>query len=378
MQPFQVLKNLRGLCALAFVLHHSHILQSITELALFRRTQYLVELFFALSGFLLYRRCAIAPVSVQPFRQFVITRACRVFPLHVVMLLVFIGFEGFKLISSGSSPSFGGDRAPSEMLPNLLLLQAWWPGANALSFNYPSWFVSVQFYAWLLFGLIAMTLPKYLSKFSAVIAAFALLALYVKGTPLSDNVLRGLGCFFAGGVTYWIYSRLQHLHLSLLTGSVLEVLILAAIYGVMTRSDTSQDALLGVLFCVAVGIFAFEAGGISRSLRTAPLRWLGRRWFSIYMTHAAVIFVASTVIMALAEITGRTLMLDLPSELAGLTTRYISLGSPLLDNLLVFAEVVVVLAVSALTYRCVELPGIALGKRWSKVPTPKIGHTQNL
>jgi peptidoglycan/LPS O-acetylase OafA/YrhL len=359
MQPFQALKNIRGLCALAFVLHHSHILQSFAELALFRRTHYLVELFFALSGFLLYRRCAIAPVSAQPFRQFVITRACRVFPLHVVMLLVFIGFEGIKLISS--SPSFGGDRAPSEMLPNLLLLQAWWPGANALSFNYPSWFVSVQFYVWLLFGLIALMLPKYLSKFSAVIAALALLALYAQGTPLSNNVLRGVECFFAGGVAYWVYSRLQHLHLSLLTGSVLEVLILAAIYGVMTRSDTSQDALLGVLFCVAVGIFAFEAGGVSSLLRNRLFSWLGARWFSIYMTHAAVILLTSMGVMALAEVTGQTLLVDLP-------TRYISLGSPLLDDLLVFAEVVVVLAVSALTYRYIELPGITLGKRWNKAP----------
>jgi peptidoglycan/LPS O-acetylase OafA/YrhL len=355
MQRFLVLKNLRGLCALAFVLHHSHILQSIAELALFRRTHYLVEFFFALSGFLLYRRYAISPASAQPYRQFVITRACRVFPLHLVMLLVFIGIEAVKLISS--IPSFGGDRAPSEMLPNLLLLQAFWPGANALSFNYPSWFVSVQFYVWLLFGLIALALPRYIGKLCAVIAALALLALYVKGSPLDDNVLRGLGCFFSGAVTWWIYDRLRHLYLSVLTASVLEVLVLAAIYGVMTRSDTSQDALLAVLFSMAVGVFAFEAGWVSRLLRNNLLSWLGARWFSIYMTHAAVIVLTTMVV----ELTAQGLLINLP-------IRYISTGSAVLDNLLVFAEVVVVLVISALTYRYVELPGIALGKKWNKTP----------
>lgn len=355
MQRFQVLKNLRGLCALAFVLHHSHILQSIAELALFRRTHYLVEFFFAFSGFLLYRRYTLSPGSAQPYRQFVITRACRVFPLHWVMLLVFIGIEAVKLAST--NPSFGGDRAPNEMLPNLSLLQAFWPGANALSFNYPAWFVSVQFYVWLLFGLIALGLPRYIGKLCALIAALALLALYFKSTPLDDNVLRGLGCFFAGVVTYRVYDRLRNLHLSVLTASVLEVLVLAAIYGVMTRSNTSQDALLGVLFGMAVGVFAFEAGWVSRLLRNNLFNWLSARWFSIYMTHAAVIALTTMVV----ELTGPGLMIDLP-------TRYISTGSAVLDNLLVFAEVVVVLVISTLTYRYVELPGIALGKRWNKVP----------
>lgn len=367
MKPFQVLKSFRGLCALAFVLHHSHVLQSITELELFRSTHYLVELFFALSGFVLSQQYATALGSGQALRQFMITRTCRVYPLHLVMLVVFIGFEGIKLITS--SPSFGGDRAPGEMLPNLLLLQAWWPGANALSFNYPSWFVSVQYYVWLLFGLIALALPRHSGKVFSAIAAFALLALYFKGTPLTDNVLRGLGCFFAGGVTYRVYNRLQGLRLSLLLGSVLEVLVLTAIYLVMTRSDTPQDALLGMLFCLAVGILAFEAGWISTQLRKGLFTWLGTRWFSIYMTHAAVIFVTSICVMVAAKVTGRTLMIDLPSEIVGLTTRYISTGSMLLDNLLIVAEVAVVLLISALTYRYVERPGIELGKKWNKEHT---------
>lgn len=353
MQRFQVTKNLRGLCALAFVLHHSHVLQSVAELTLFRRSHYLVEFFFALSGFLLYRRYAFSPEN-SAVRPFVITRICRVFPLHLVMLLVFIGIEAVKLVSS--TPSFGGDRAPSEILPNLMLLQSFWPGANPLSFNYPSWFVSVQFYVWLLFGLIALTLPKYTGKLSAAIAALALLALYLKNTPLDDSVLRGLGCFFAGAVTYRVYDRLRNLQLSLVGGSLLEVLVLAAIYGVMTRSDSAQDALLGVLFSVAVGVFAFEAGWVSRLLRNRFCSWLGARWFSIYMTHAAVIAVTTMVV----ELTHPDWMIDL-------STRYISTGSVVLDNLLVFAEVVVVLVISALTYRYVERPGIALGKKWGKV-----------
>lgn len=88
-----------------------------------------------------------------------ITRTCRVMPLHLAVLLFFIGFECLKLVMeryglSLNYPAFSGDRAPSEILPNLLLIQAWWPTFNALSFNYPSWFISVEFYLWMIFALI--------------------------------------------------------------------------------------------------------------------------------------------------------------------------------------------------------------------------------
>ena len=362
MKSFQVLKSVRGLFALAFVVHHSHILHSITELAFFKSVHYLVLLFFAFSGFVLYQRHANALGSTQQWRQFMLNRTCRVYPLHLFMLLVFIGFECVKLILERrgitlNNASFSGDRAPSEILPNLVLLQAWWPGANPLSFNYPSWYVSVEYYVYLLFGLIALALPTQANKVFLVIAACALLALSLGGSPLSDNVLRGVGCFLAGGVTYRVYARLQGLRPGLWLGSVLEIMILLLLYGVMTLSGAPQDALLSLLFCVAIGVFAFEAGMVSRLLRKGRFVWLGRRWLSIYMTHAAVLFMTTIGVMIVAKTTGLPLMV----EIAGVRT--ISLGSALFDNLLVFGEVVVVLVVSMFTYRYVEKPGIALGRK---------------
>ncbi|WP_297832216.1 acyltransferase [Pseudomonas sp.] len=371
MKLFLVLGNLRGLCALAIALHHFHVLQSASEWSLFRNAGYLVEFFFALSGFLLYQRYAHSLDSGPQLRQFMIARTCRVYPLHVFILLVFVGFECLKLLLERrgiqlNNVSFTGDRALGEIVPNLLLIQAWWPGFNALSFNYPSWIVSVEYYVYLLFGLVALMLPRQSAKVFASIAVLALVALYVGNTPLTNNVLRGLGCFFAGGVTFRVYVRLRHLRLGPLLGSVLEVLSLGAVYCVMAGSETPQDAALAILFCVAVGVFAFEAGGISMLLRGRPLAWLGERWFSVYMTHAAVIFVTTVGVMMVAKATGTSLMVDLPSAIAGVTTRYISTGSALLDNLLIVVELIVVLGISTLTYRYIEQPGIALGKRWNR------------
>ena len=79
------------------------------------------------------------------------------------------------------------------------------------------------------------------------------------------------------------------------------------------------------------------------------------------MTHAAVIFVTTVAVMMSAKLSGLSLMIDLP----GTAIRYISTGSTLLDNLLIMVELIAVLGVSALTYRYIERPGIALGKRWN-------------
>jgi len=76
--------------------------------------------------------------------------------------------------------------------------------------------------------------------------------------------------------------------------------------------------------------------------------------------------VTTVGVMMVAKFTGLPLMINLPSAVSGVTTRYISTGSALLDNVLIVVELIVVLGISTLTYRYIELPGIALGKRWNR------------
>jgi peptidoglycan/LPS O-acetylase OafA/YrhL len=371
MKRFLVLDSFRGLCALALVAHHARALQSFSEWPLLRNANHFTELFLALCGFLLYRKYMGRLESREQLRHFVIARICRVYPLHAVMLLVFIGFECLKLlltrygIALPNAP-FTGDRALSEIVPNLLLVQAWWPGFNPLSFNYPAWFVSVELYLSLLFGVIAMTLPLQARKLFVLIAVAAFMALHWHDDLLSVQVLTGLGCFFAGGVTYRLYIRLQDLLLGPLLASLLEVGILGLIYWVMAETEAPSIIDLSLLFCIALLIFAFEEGLISRVLRHSMFVSLGQRWFSIYMTHAAVIVATTLGLTLLARSTGHRLLRELPDPLTGTLVRFIDSGSELNDNLLMVFQMVAVIVVSMLTYRFIEKPGIALGRRWSQ------------
>lgn len=371
MKRFLVLDSFRGLCAVAMIVHHSHIERSITELAFFRNASQFVGFFFALSGFLIYRRYIGHLSTPRQLGEFMITRTCRVMPLHLAVLLFFIAFECLKLVLeryglSLSYPAFSGDRAPGEILPNLLLIQAWWPTFNALSFNYPSWFISVEFYVWMMFGLILFALPNLARKLFSLLCVLAFIALYKGFGPISANVLWGVSCFFAGAITYRLYVRLHDSAPGPWVSSVLEIGILAAIYWVMTEGEAPLTVELGLLFCVAILIFSHEAGVVSRLLSLRLFPALGKLWLSIYLTHAAVIFVLATALTLAAKFSGYSLLVDKPGETSGVLVRYLSTGSALNDNLLMLFVVVAVVVVSMLTHCYIEAPGIRFGKHWKR------------
>ncbi|OQR30604.1 hypothetical protein BWR59_18870 [Pseudomonas sp. Bc-h] len=369
MKRFLVLDSLRGLCAVALIVHHSHIERSITELTFFRNASQFVGFFFALSGFLIYRRYIGNLSTPRQLGEFVVKRTCRVMPLHIAVLLFFIGFECLKLVLeryglSLNYPAFSGDRAPGEILPNLLLIQAWWPTFNALSFNYPSWFISVEFYLWMTFALILFSLPGLARKLFSLLCVLAFVALYKDFSLIPRNVLWGASCFFAGAITYRLYVRLHDWMPGVVIASVLEVGTLGAIYWVMTEGEQPLTIELGMLFCLAVLIFAFEAGVISQLLRLRSFPALGKLWLSIYLTHAAVIFMLATALTIAAKFSGFSMLVDRPGETSGTMVRYLSTGTALNDNLLMLLVVVAVVVVSMLTRRYIETPWIRFGRHW--------------
>lgn len=371
MKRFLVLDSFRGLCALAVVFHHFHATQSLTELAFFKHANYLVNFFFVLSGFVLCHIYAGRLGTTPQLKRFVITRFCRLYPLHVATLLIALLFEGVKLVLEKvgvgfSAASFSGARAPEEILPNLLLLQSWWPGFDQMSFNFPSWSISVEFYLYLLFALITGVLPGLWRQAFVAIAAWAFVALYFQSTLFTEGALVGLGCFFSGALTYRLYDRFKGLRWNPHVATLVEALSLGVVITAVAYSGVSQNISLSLLFCAVIAIFAFEAGSVSTLLRTRLFKWAGTLSFSIYMTHTIILFLLTTGMMVIGKLTGLTLLVDIPSEVLGGAVRYIDTGSLLLDNLVVLAGLAMVLVLSTLTYRYIELPGIALGKYWSQ------------
>lgn len=369
MKRFQALDSFRGLFALAVVIYHAHALNSFTELRLFRNAHHFVEFFFVLSGFVLSHSYLNRLNSWQQFGQFAVARTFRLYPLHLFMLGLAIAIEVLKLVAerlglSVGGPAFSGPRAVGEILPNALLLQSWFSAFDPLSFNYPAWSISIEYYAYLLFALIVVLLPGLARWAFVAVTGLALVALSANSTVLTHVALQGLACFFAGAITYQMYHALRHIHLKPWLGNTLEGLVVAGIVATLSLMSSPQDGLLSLLFCLAVLVFAFESGSLSTLLGKRLFTWLGTLSYSIYLTHASVLVVSCAALLAIGKLAGLPLLIELPINNKGLTVRYINSGGALLNNALVGLQVIGVLVVSTLTYRYIELPGIAAGKHW--------------
>ena len=58
--------------------------------------------------------------------------------------------NGIKL----NNEPFTGNTAAFEIIPNFLLIQSWTNMTKSVSFNSPSWSISVEYYMYIIFGLI--------------------------------------------------------------------------------------------------------------------------------------------------------------------------------------------------------------------------------
>ncbi|MGA6099885.1 acyltransferase family protein [Stutzerimonas marianensis] len=371
MRRFVVLDGFRGICAVAVVLFHTQILLSFSELTFFRHADLFVEFFFVLSGFVMYHAYGTRLFDAEVLRRFLISRTFRLYPLHLVMLLVFIGLEFGKLWAEHhgfafNDPAFSGKTAPSEILPNALLLQSWIGDFNSLSFNTPAWSISIEYYLYLLLALVLLVAPRYCGPILALATLVSFSALYVELDVIKPFIWRGASCFFAGALTYRLYRALEPALQRLddrLFFSALEVLCVLLVYRTLTHPTAHQGIVASLLFCVVVLVFAGERGAVSALLRRQLFTRLGELSFSIYLTHAAVIFAFTSAAVVLSKVTGTsyTVILDKPGTEQ--IMRYISSGNWIVDDLLTLLELAMVFAVSMLTYHCIELKGIEWGRR---------------
>lgn len=358
---FEALDAFRGICALFVVVFHMKLIGSATELDFFRGSAIFVEFFFVLSGFVLAHGYGFR--KNLDFKTFMKARFFRIYPLHLFMFMVFVVLEFTKVIASrfggfkfGTEP-FTNGTAPSEIIPNLLLIQSWTPFTDPLSFNYPSWSISIEFYMYVLlfFSIVLFKSNKIISWF--LISLISFLLIYLGSDILVDTVLSGLSCFFGGSFIYFIYKKISHLKISYALGSITEALLLVCIV-LAVQTDTEYRSIIApLIFIITVLFFAFESGVFSKLFKAKLLQYAGKLSYSIYMTHAAILFCLIPAAMILQKITG--------IELAPMNNgaRVLDFGSVFINNLFLIAVLVSVVLVSHFTYKYIELTGQKLNKK---------------
>ena len=357
---FEALDAFRGLCAISVVIFHMHLVGSITELGFFRGSSIFVEFFFVLSGFVLAHGYGFK--DNLEFKPFLKSRIFRIFPLHATMLLVMIILEFGKLFAykyagfTFNNPPFTGPGAISEIIPNLLLIQSWTPFTEPLTFNYPSWSISIEFYMYifLFFSIVTFKKAKVLSWI--ITSLIMLYLLTIQSDLLQSEVLRGLSCFFGGAFTYTVFRKIGHVKIKTWLGTIIEISLLLFVIYIVDSDFKYRTTIAICTFFVVVGFFAFESGLISSLLKRKPFQVVGRLSYSIYMIHAAFLFCLISLMMILQKVTG----LEVAPIIDG--KRALTSGSEILNNGIVIFIIVLVIATAYYTHKFIEVKGQNLGK----------------
>jgi peptidoglycan/LPS O-acetylase OafA/YrhL len=279
------------------------------------------------------------------------------------MLFFFISIECIKLLilkfgGSFSSEPFTGRTALSEVIPNLLLLQSWSSHTEYLSFNGPSWSISIEFYMYFIFIFTVVLLKKFKILFWASSSSLAFFFIYLNLEILTIQALRGISCFFGGAFIYTLYKKISHIFIPYLIGSIFEVsLIIIAVFTVQSKFEL-KPIIAPLVFLITVLLFSFESGLVSKALKIKPLQLTGKLSYSIYMTHTAILFFSAVITLILKKMTGINVVKTINS------LNYIDLENIIFNNLVVFVVLAVVIFSSNFTYKYIELNGIKLGKKY--------------
>lgn len=376
---FEALDGWRGVCACCVVLFHFHGYSPIYESPLVRNSYLFVDFFFVLSGFVIALNYATRLGTWHDLRRFLVLRLGRVYPLHVFMLFCFMAYETARLVAGLGQPAppetFSGQTQPLAVLSNLFLVQSLHVH-DGLTWNGPSWSISTEVWTYVVFALVSVVLGLRVWMLALAAIAPPLALLYLSGSGMDVTYDWGLiRCIFgfALGIACYHVHRLRTRHggprLNPLAATVAECLIVAAVVAFVSGAGKSPWSLLApFVFSVAVLVFAWERGAVSRFFRTAPLRWLGKLSYSIYLTHFFVVLLLPVVVKRLVHE-------DLWTPMPLADGQYVlAFGRNDLEGTFFYAVVLVLtLAFSAFTYRWVETPGRDWSRRWAgRPPSPRM------
>jgi peptidoglycan/LPS O-acetylase OafA/YrhL len=335
------------------------------------RNSYLfVDFFFVLSGFVIAWNYARKLGDWPGVKRFLILRLGRVYPLHLFMLMCFVGYETLRVLAH--SDAFTGPNSASAVVTNLLLLQSM--GIHdSLTWNGPSWSISTEWWTYVVFALVCawLGMRNWLLVAAAVVAPLLLLHLSKTGmdTTFDWGFVRCVFGFALGVACYRLYTlapagRPVAQAAGTAAMTIAECATVAAVVVFVSTAGTSPLSFMApFVFAVAVLVFAAEGGLVSRVFHSRPLKWLGMVSYSIYLTHYFVVLIMPA---AIKRITHQDLWTAMPLPDGQWVMAY---GRNDVEGTLLYvAALALTFAFSAFTYRWVETPGREWTRKWLARP----------
>lgn len=257
-----------------------------------------VDLFFVLSGFILaynyLPRFEAREPSTKQYARFMWLRFARVWPVHFVMLNVFVlTFYVQARLTGGTDTALRTGVGP--YLENVFLVHAWW--GQGLSYNGPSWSVSAEWFAYLLFPVLAWKALPLIRSVGAALVVIAgcyavLIAVWLgffwdSAGAVTAALLRIEASFVAGCCLFIIWRALDR---SLPARPLmLAVGVAGVLVGAHLTHGEGHNGVVLAPFCALIVLsLASGEGVVARVLAWRPLEYGGEISYSMYMTHALI------------------------------------------------------------------------------------------
>lgn len=295
---YMVLDSFRGICACIVAFSHFNANSIFYGSTLLDRGSPYVDFFFVLSGFIIFANYEDKLRNGYSIKKFMLLRLGRLYPLHFAVLMAFILVDVLQLFINigGASlyPPFSAPgETPSAILAMLFLVHSLHI-TEILAFNGPSWSISTEFYAYLLFAVIISYSGKYCrSILGLIIITMPVLLYFCYGelyAKLDYGFLRCIYGFACGALT-WQFYRQHHeniynklIAMRLITALEIAVITIVAIY-IAYFSFNIGSFFAPIIYSAVILLFSFEAGKLSKFLQAKFFLLLGTLSYSIYMVH---------------------------------------------------------------------------------------------
>ena len=255
-----------------------------------------VQLFFALSGFVIFLNYYEKIKNIIDLRIFIIKRFRRLYPLHLFFLIIFALMEVLKyffILKYGHqsfTESFSLNNFNNFLL-NLFFLQHF---ADYNTYNTPSWSISVEMMLYITAGVLFLFPKKYIAL---ILVLYLLAFLYffnnIYGATISINAyLSGLYSFLIGCLFSYLYIKkkivFKNSYFELFYFIILFIFLIEIFYFKFIDKHYLYSIIFAFIFYLSC--YLDKNSYLFNFIFNKFFNYLGKISYSIYLSHLFIFY----------------------------------------------------------------------------------------